>query len=190
MELVNMKYDNIPGFPGYYISKYGKLWSRYDPISHRLTNKWVPKKFYLSRGRYRTSVVHEVKGKIKTRRYVLVALAWIPNPKNKPEVCHKDNNPSNDYYKNLYWGTHKENMRQMIRDGRWYSIFVLKNPNKGKRGWQLHSSFTKRQFMRVIRMIDKGKSTTYISKRFGTTLPTISRVKRKYREGYYDPVLL
>lgn len=24
------KYDNIPGFPGYYISKRGHLWSRYS----------------------------------------------------------------------------------------------------------------------------------------------------------------
>ena len=65
------KYDNIPGCPGYYISKRGQIYSRV-----------------------------------------------IPNPDNKPCVCHKDNNPLNNHYKNLYWGTHQENMAQMIVDGR------------------------------------------------------------------------
>ena len=30
----------------------------------------------------------------------------------------QDNNPLNNHYKNLYWGTHQENMAQMIVDGR------------------------------------------------------------------------
>lgn len=40
------KYDNIPGFPGYYISKRGHLWSRYS--KGVLSNVWIKKKFYLS----------------------------------------------------------------------------------------------------------------------------------------------
>lgn len=39
-------------------------------------------------------------------------MVYIPNPYNKPCVCHKDNDKSNNHYKNLYWGTHKENMEQ------------------------------------------------------------------------------
>jgi hypothetical protein len=30
----------------------------------------------------------------------------------------KYDNPLNNHYKNLYWGTHQENMAQMIVDGR------------------------------------------------------------------------
>lgn len=40
------KYDNIPGFPGYYISKRGHLWSRYS--KGVLSTVWNKKKFYLS----------------------------------------------------------------------------------------------------------------------------------------------
>lgn len=47
-----------------------------------------------------------------------MALAWVPNPDNKPCVCHKDNDSLNNHYKNLYWGTHQENMAQMVVDGR------------------------------------------------------------------------
>lgn len=56
------------------------------------------------------------------RHYVqvsrLVALAWVPNPDNKPFVCHRDNNPKNNFYKNLYWGTQSENIQQCVKDGR------------------------------------------------------------------------
>lgn len=60
-----------------------------------------------------------VKGKKRMFKvHRLVALAYIPNPENKPCVCHKDNNRMNPYYKNLYWGTYKENNTQCLRDGR------------------------------------------------------------------------
>lgn len=42
----------------------------------------------------------------------------IPNPENKPCVCHKDNNPLNNDVDNLYWGTVQENISQKVRDGR------------------------------------------------------------------------
>lgn len=45
----------------------------------------------------------------KTAIHVLVATHFILNPKNKPQVNHKDGNKSNPYYKNLEWVTHKEN---------------------------------------------------------------------------------
>lgn len=39
----------------------------------------------------------------------LVALAFVPNPKNKPQVNHKDFNPENNTSKNLNWVTVQEN---------------------------------------------------------------------------------
>ena len=44
----------------------------------------------------------------------LVALAWIPNPENKPFVCHINDDKSNFLPENLQWGTASENMREKI----------------------------------------------------------------------------
>lgn len=48
----------------------------------------------------------------------LVATVYLPNPENLHIVMHLDNNPANDYYRNLKWGTQKENIKQCLSDGR------------------------------------------------------------------------
>ena len=41
----------------------------------------------------------------------LVALAWIPNPENKPLVLHINDDPTNYLIENLKWGTGGENQK-------------------------------------------------------------------------------
>jgi len=48
------------------------------------------------------------------RTHRLVALQFIPNPENKPEVDHIDHNRKNNHVSNLRWATHKENMENII----------------------------------------------------------------------------
>lgn len=40
----------------------------------------------------------------------LVAMAYIPNPENKPIVNHKDGNKDNNEDWNLEWATHSDNL--------------------------------------------------------------------------------
>jgi hypothetical protein len=75
----------------------------------------------LKRSTYRTSYFTEQK---KSRRvpkdallrfHRVVALAWIPNPEKKKNVCHINDNTTNYLIENLKWGTFSENNRGKIQ---------------------------------------------------------------------------
>ena len=49
------------------------------------------------------------------RFHRIVALAWVPNPEEKKNVCHINDDATNYLIENLKWGTHSENNRGKIR---------------------------------------------------------------------------
>jgi len=68
------------------------------------------------RGYYSVCIRKRNGKKINYVIHRLVALAFIPNPENKPEVNHKDSNKLNNHYSNLEWMTKRENINHFYNN--------------------------------------------------------------------------
>ncbi|MGL5456756.1 MAG: HNH endonuclease [Citrobacter telavivensis] len=73
----------------------------------------------------------------------LVAIQFLPNPEDKPQVNHKDGNPANNHKDNLEWTTARENINHKYG----HSDYKIR-PKVDKREWS-------REYMRRKRAANK-----------------------------------
>lgn len=110
----------IPGFLDYEVSNLGRVKSKAREVIHKngrrhmvleciLSSRTNPQTGYLQVCLARSKIHHT-----KTIQR-LVALAFIPNPENKPLVDHIDHNKLNNVVSNLRWATHAENARHRAK---------------------------------------------------------------------------
>lgn len=103
------------------VSNYGKI----------IWNGNIRKPYYNKDGYLVCSLKIPHKGWRSVGVHILVAIAFIPNPQNLPEVNHKDYNRANPRFDNLEWITRKDNIRYSICNRKDYN--GLNNPNYGNR---------------------------------------------------------
>jgi hypothetical protein len=169
--------DNIPGYPGYHISKRGKIYSRWDVNGKGILSKrYHLKQPHLNKnGRYIIGLSQPGIGTTKWLVHRLVALVYLPNPEGLPYVCHKDNVPTNNSVNNLYWGTQKDNMSQASKDGRMIQA-------KGKDS--VHYKGTEIQRSYIPRLINLGFTRKEISEIMNLGVQLVSDYYNKYKETY------
>ena len=103
------EWRDIKGYEGLYkVSNTGEVFSC---ISNRLMKPSLSGSGYKQ---IRLSKDKKATGKMIHR---LVAEAFIPNPKNKRTVNHKDGNKLNNNVFNLEWNTYSENLRHAYKHG-------------------------------------------------------------------------
>lgn len=180
--------DNIPDWPGYHVTPKGEVWSRHKIAGYSfvLGNEWYQMNIRLKYTKNRkVNRFNEDTGRpfVKLSRYEegsyiskrisvhrLVALTYIPNPENKPCVCHKDNNPLNNKVDNLYWGTVQDNMSQASRDGRMLGPSTSLEKHS-------RSKLTNHQRIRIIYLyINKKLTYRQLSLKFRVSVGCISSI--------------
>lgn len=106
----------IPGYPNYYVSRSGEVFSsnrRWKLGTLRRLRTEKDKDGYLF-------VYLTIQGKrYRPKVHQLVALTFLgERPSPRHEVRHLDGSRQNNYYKNLAWGTRKDNADDRERHGR------------------------------------------------------------------------
>lgn len=100
------------------------------------------------------------------RVHRLVAIMFITNPKNKPEINHKDGVKINNEVSNLEWVTSSENMQHK-------SIILGKHTNGIKNG---AAKLTEAE---IIQIRNSNLLQRELAEIFDVSRPQISRIKNK-----------
>lgn len=91
----------IKDYDNYFINNYGTVYNKHlKELRKEKTKGGYLRVTLYKNGKQKHFLIHR-----------LVAQAFIPNPKNLPEVNHIDNNSVNNRVENLAWCTAKENSR-------------------------------------------------------------------------------
>lgn len=114
---MKLEWKTHPIYNDYEVSKCSQVRSKPKIVNHnyggtalkkgKILSKYINKRGYVDVGL-------TINKKTKTTRvHRLVAETWVPNPDNKPEVNHIDEDKSNNLPYNLEWCTRSENMLHM-----------------------------------------------------------------------------
>lgn len=101
----------IPGYDGRYrISNYGRIMSveRKDRSGSKRNEK-ILKQYIDARGYCRATLSKDMKTK-HFQVHTLVAMCFLENPEGHKAINHKDENPRNNFYKNLEYCTCQYNL--------------------------------------------------------------------------------
>ena len=158
-------WNEIDSFLNYQVSNLGEIKS----LNFNRTGKEKVMKLNID-----TSGYYNIGFRKENKRYCflvhrLVAMAFIPNPENKPYINHKDSNKLNNNIDNLEWSTASENTIHAYKYGK-------KVSSKGEK--QGHSVLTEKQVLE-IRAIGKSISIKEISILYNMSKGAISHVIKR-----------
>lgn len=166
--------DNIPGYPGYYISKRGVLYSRWDINGKGVLKKRYHKKVpHLNKnGRYIIGLSQPGLGTTKWLIHRLVALVYIPNPEKLPMYVIRIMYLQIIQLVIYTGGTQKDNMSQASKEGRLHQ-------KKGKDSINYKGTEIQRSY--IPRLIELGFTRKEISEIMNLGYQIVSDFYNKWK---------
>lgn len=122
-------WKDVVGYEGLYkVSNLGNVIS----LNYRKTNK--PKKLSYNVNHKGYLDVHLTKNRTSKHKIIhrLVALAFIPNPNNLPQINHIDGNKQNNNVNNLEWCDNSQNQKHAYKLGLKKKLFGIDSPKHTK----------------------------------------------------------
>lgn len=148
----------IPGLEGYSITSDGRIYSF-------KSGKWLKTEF--NEG-YSKVNISSGGNRINAKVSHLVLVTYVgPRPPGSYGL-HKDNNPINNLYTNLYWGTHEDNVEDSARNNRHLRSGVRK--------------FSKGEVFTIRKRHSEGETKALLAREYSVDPGTIRNIvlKRTY----------
>lgn len=157
----------IPNFSNYFISNDGIVTSK-----RKYGNTYVRKQQVSNCGYCMIPLVDDYGKKHLKSVHRLVAEAFIPNPRNKPQVNHKNGNKCDNTVSNLEWCTAAENTKHAYESG---LISIVE-------GEDHHSAkLTKQAAIDLINCILAGEDNETVANKFNLHSRYVSLIRGKKR---------
>ncbi len=136
-----MEIREIPGFPNYSVTMSGRVWShrRIDIFGRKQGGQWLKPQVVNKWGHLKVVLC---KNKAKHQRLVhrLVLETYVGPCPPGMECRHLNGDPANNSLDNVCWGTHADNVQDMVRHG-------------SRKGEKHHCAKLKTQDIKVIRYL-------------------------------------
>lgn len=179
---------DIDGFNGLYaITSRGRVWGY--PNDTRSKGHWLKQKIdkrgyarvglFLGKNKYKLIFVHR-----------LVAMAYIPNPQDKPFVNHKDFNRVNNNVENLEWCTPWENINYSYVRGRYdtelrdkWLKFAQEKAKKKKTYLIAHKATKEKQSWK--KMVEKAKELKTWEKAHIAAWKVLKKKTKLFKDGVF-----
>ena len=107
--------------------------------------------------------------------HVLVANAFIPNPKGKPQVNHIDGNKLNNNVENLEWATASENQIHALKMGLSHPARGFDKPN---------TVLSEKDVIDIREYRKNGMTLNEIASMYNISFGYVSRIARGERRAY------
>lgn len=110
----DLLYD-IPAFPGYKITRTGKIWS--EPRRGRAKGLFLATPLDKTKGYFRVCLYRDRRKNMKRVHQLMLETFVGPRPKGKG-ACHRNDIKTDNRLENLYWGTRSENWGDAAKNGK------------------------------------------------------------------------